>query len=248
MSKPNPSANHRAPAAKPPGATIAVVIPARNEEGALPLVVAEIPRGWADRVIVVDNGSTDRTAAAARAAGATVVREPRPGYGRACLRGLAELGRKPTEFVVFLDADHSDYPEEIPRLLDPLLRGDADLVIGSRALGKRQPGAIPPHARLGNRLAVFLIRMRFGHRYTDLGPMRAIRYRRLLDLGMRDTDYGWTVEMQVRALRHGLRVVEVPVRYRRRVGVSKVSGTVRGSLGAGFKILWVICREAWRRR
>jgi glycosyltransferase involved in cell wall biosynthesis len=248
MSKPNHAENDHRPGTKPPGATVTVVIPARNEERALPLVLADLPAGWFDAVIVVDNGSTDRTAEVARRAGATVIQESRPGYGQACLRGLAALESKPPRFVVFLDADHSDYPEEIPSLLEPLIGGEADLVIGSRARGERQAGAMAPHARFGNRLAVFLIRVLFGHRYTDLGPMRAITYRRLLELGMRDRDYGWTVEMQVRALQCGLRVIEVPVRYRRRVGRSKVSGTLRGSFGAGVKILWIIFREAARRR
>ncbi|RZK62866.1 MAG: glycosyltransferase family 2 protein [Hymenobacter sp.] len=223
---------------------IGVLIPAHNEGRAIGLVLGEIPAGLVQEVVVVDNASTDDTAAAARAAGATVVAEPRAGYGRACLAGLAYYAAQPSgrspEIIVFLDGDHSDFPAEMPALLAPLLSGAAELVIGSRALGERERGALLPQQRFGNWLAASLLRLRYGGTTTDLGPFRAIRADALTRLGMADTNYGWTVEMQVKAARLGLRVVEVPVRYRRRIGVSKVSGTVRGTLGAGYKILWTI--------
>jgi glycosyltransferase involved in cell wall biosynthesis len=229
------------------------VIPALDEEATLPGVLGELLRrrhgaGFILRqVIVVDNGSRDGTARVARARGARVVAEPRRGYGSACLAGLAELGRvdPPPEAVVFLDADGADDPEDLPALLAPLCDGQADLVLGSRVLGGAEPGALSPQQRAGNRVATAFIRVLYGHRYSDLGPFRAIRCSALFALGMRDRGYGWTVEMQVKALRHGLRVVEVPVRYRRRAGGdSKVSGTLRGVVGAGIKILVTIARHA----
>lgn len=225
---------------------ISVIIPAHNEAQAIGLVLAEIPTGLVQEIIVVDNNSSDDTSAVARAAGATVLREPRPGYGYACLAGMAYAFGKATaeqpEIVVFLDGDHSDYPEQLPDLLAPLLHGAADLVIGSRALGERERGALLPQQRFGNWLATRLLRLRYGGHFTDLGPFRAIGAPALLGLQMADKTYGWTVEMQIKAARQGLRTVEVPVRYRRRIGTSKVSGTVRGTLGAGYKILWTIFR------
>ncbi|GAC1593946.1 MAG: glycosyltransferase family 2 protein [Hymenobacter sp.] len=229
-----------------PKPRIIVIIPAFNEARAIGLVLAEIPAGLVQEVIVVDNNSSDETSAAARAGGATVLREPRPGYGYACLAGMAfAFGRPQSEWpdiVVFLDGDHSDYPEQMPDLLSPLLQGQADMVIGSRALGVRERGALLPQQRFGNWLAARLLRLRYGGTFTDLGPFRAILAPALLGLHMEDKTYGWTVEMQVKAARQGLRTVEVPVRYRRRIGTSKVSGTVRGTLGAGYKILWTIFR------
>jgi hypothetical protein len=225
---------------------VVVVIPAHNEEDALPLVLADIPRQRVSEVIVVDNASSDGTAQQALAAGARVVREERLGYGSACLRGIASLPED-AEVVVFLDADHSDHPEEIERLLAPIAAGECDLVIGSRMLGRRERGALLPQAYFGNKLAVFLMRCFWGARYTDLGPFRAIRRDALGRLGMSDRGFGWTVEMQVRALEEGLRVQEVPVSYRRRVGRSKITGTLRGTVKAGAKILWTIFRHAWRR-
>lgn len=227
-----------------------VIIPALDEEASLPAVLAALPGGWVREVVVVDNGSRDGTAAVARAAGATVVSEPRRGYGSACLAGLRHLrGRaSPPEAVAFLDGDGSDDPAELPALLRPIARGEADLVIGSRTLGERERGALSPQQRAGNRLASLLIRALYGHRCSDLGPFRAVRFPSLMALDMRDRGYGWTVEMQVKALRRGLRVVEVPVRYRRRrAGRSKVSGTVRGTLGASGKILFTIARHAMLR-
>lgn len=227
----------------PPEPTVEVVIPAFNEEASLPLVLADLPRPPVGRVVVVDNASTDATTAAARAGGAIVVREQRPGYGSACLAGLAWLrANDPPEIVVFLDADYSDHPEELPAVIAPISAGAADLVIGSRTLGRREPGALLPQARAGNLVACTLIRLLYGHRYTDLGPFRAIRWEALERLAMRDTDFGWTAEMQVKALRAGLRITEVPVSYRRRVGVSKITGTLRGTVLAGSKILLTVLR------
>jgi hypothetical protein len=193
------------------------------------------------RVLVVDNGSRDATAAAARAGGAEVVSEPRRGYGQACLTGLAALGAD-ADVIVFMDADGSDVPAEAERLLEPIRRGEADLVIGSRALGEAAPGSLTWPQRWGNRLAVALIRLLFTHRYTDLGPFRAVRREALDKLAMRDPNFGWTAEMQVKALKRGLRVQEVPVSYRRRLGRSKISGTASGVLRAGTKILWTILK------
>ena len=234
---------------------VSLVIPAREEEASVGAVVAEMlaqPLGAArlGDVVVVDNGSRDATAARARRAGAHVVSEPRAGYGRACLAGLARLAPDPPEVVVFADADASDDPADLPALLEPILGGRADLVIGSRRLGLRagrvERGALLPQARWGNALACGLMRMRWGARFTDLGPFRAIRWDALQRLGMRDETFGWTVEMQVRALRAGLRWAEVPVAYRRRVGRSKISGTVHGTVRAGAKILWTVGAHALR--
>ena len=220
---------------------IAVVIPALDEEQAIGKVLRDIPEG-ASQVVVVDNGSRDRTAEVARGLGAEVVAEPRRGYGQACLTGIAQLDR--TDIVVFLDGDYSDYPEEMSALVAPLLTGEADMVIGSRTLGQREKGALLPQARFGNWLSTLLIRLLFGVSFTDLGPFRALRFDALQRLAMQDRDFGWTVEMQVKAARLGLRAVEVPVRYRRRIGTSKITGTLSGTLRAGHKILWTIFRYA----
>jgi glycosyltransferase involved in cell wall biosynthesis len=221
---------------------VAVIIPALNEEAAIGGVVAAIP-AWVDDIVVVDNGSTDATAAIARDRGARVIREPQRGYGAACLAGLAAL--TDPDIIVFMDGDGSDVPSEMALLVDPIIKNQADLVIGSRVLGAREPGALTPQARFGNWLACRLIHLFWGQRYTDLGPFRAIRRQALAGLDMQDRNYGWTVEMQVKAVRHGLRVAEAPVSYRRRIGASKISGTVRGVLGAGTKILYIIFREAF---
>lgn len=220
---------------------VALVIPVFNEEKSLPLVVADVPRDRVAEIVVVDNGSTDDTSSVARGLPVRLVREERRGYGSACLAGIGALKSSPPDVVVFLDGDYSDHPEELPLLLAPIAAG-ADLVIGSRALGSREPGALLPQARFGNALACSLIRVLLGHRYTDLGPFRAIRWEALERLGMSDRDFGWTVEMQIKAIREGLRVAEVPVSYRRRVGVSKISGTLSGTLRAGSKILRTIAR------
>jgi glycosyltransferase involved in cell wall biosynthesis len=233
---------------------VTVVIPALDEERSLPLVLDSLKqvRPGATRdgrpiappgAIVVDNGSRDGTAAAAGRSGATVLHEPRRGYGRACLRGLAHLAADPPDIVVFLDADFSDDPAMLTGLVLPIADGDYDFVLGSRLMGECEPGALPPHARYGNALAVRLMRVLYGFRYTDLGPFRAIRWSSLASLKMRDPTFGWTAEMQVKALRAGLRVKEVPVAYRRRVGVSKITGTFSGAVKAGAKILWTIARH-----
>jgi glycosyltransferase involved in cell wall biosynthesis len=223
------------------GLSVGVVIPALNEAEALPKVLPAIP-GWVDRVIVADNGSTDATAEVARSLGATVVHVPVRGYGRACLAAIELLAS--VDVIVFLDGDASDQPQEMSTLVDPIVEGQADLVIGSRTLGQRERGSLSPQQVFGNALACLLVRMIWRQRYSDLGPFRAIRREALEQLAMADLDYGWTIEMQVRAARQRMKVAEVPVSYRRRIGKSKVSGTIRGVVGAGSKILYVIGREA----
>lgn len=225
--------------------TIDVVIPAFNEERSIGLVLQAIPHPPVRSVVVADNNSRDRTAEVAREHGATVVPAERQGYGSACLAALDALRcTGPPRIVVFVDADYSDHPQELPRLVEPILARRAEMVIGSRVQGQRERGALLPQARVGNALACAMIRVLYGHRYTDLGPFRAIRWEALESLGMRDRDFGWTAEMQVKALRRGLTVTEVPVSYRRRVGVSKITGTLSGTLRAGYKIIATIVRYA----
>lgn len=224
-----------------------VVIPALDEAASIALVIGALPADRVRRVVVADNGSRDGTAEVARAAGAEVVQAARRGYGSACLAALAHLRADPPSAVAFVDADFSDHPDELSRLLQPLDRGDADLVIGSRTLGQRERGALLPQARAGNLVACVLIRLLYGHRYTDLGPFRAIRWEALERLEMSDPNFGWTAEMQVKALQRGLRVAEVPVSYRRRIGASKITGTVKGTVLAGLKILTTVARHAGRR-
>jgi glycosyltransferase involved in cell wall biosynthesis len=213
-----------------------------NEEQSIGRVVKDIPHDvqW---VIVADNGSTDGTARAAREQRAQVVSEPRRGYGYACLAGIANLPVG-AEIVVFMDGDYSDYPADLNDLVSAMVEHQADLVIGSRVLGKREKGSLTPQQRFGNWLSTRMIRLLYGFSYTDLGPFRAIRVDALQRLRMQDLTYGWTVEMQVKALQHRMKVVEVPVRYRKRIGKSKVSGTVSGSVKAGAKILWTIGKLA----
>ncbi len=225
---------------------ISVIIPVFNEQDAIKKVIGDIPSDLPAEIIVVDNGSTDQTAKLAAAMGARVVRENRRGYGSACLAGIAATNQP--DIVVFLDGDYSDHPNEMPDLIAPILENRADLVIGSRALGNSEPGALMIQARFGNRLATRLIKILFDVSYTDLGPFRAIRYRALIDLDMRDKTFGWTVEMQVKAARQALKIQEVPVSYRKRIGVSKITGTLKGTLKAGWKILFTIFKYRFLRR
>jgi glycosyltransferase involved in cell wall biosynthesis len=218
---------------------ISVVIPTYNEAQSIARVLADIP-GMVEEVLVVDSDSTDGTAAIAQGMGAKVLREPRRGYGRACLTGLAAVNAP--DVVVFLDGDYSDRPAEMPILLDPLRAGSADMVIGSRLAGARTPGALPWHAVFGNRLAAGLITSFSGVHLTDLGPFRAARYDALIALGLQESTYGWPVEMIVKGARRGLRIVEVPVSYHARLGSSKISGTFRGSVGAAWGILSAIVK------
>lgn len=224
-------------AARPEAPAASVIIPALNEEEALPHVLRALPREHVREVIVVDNGSTDRTADVARSSGARVERERRRGYGAACLKGISSLSE--TRIVVFLDGDYSDFPEDLPKLIDPILEDRADLVLGSR-----ERGALLPQQWIGGRVAALLLGILFRARYADLGPFRAIRRDALERLKMSDRTYGWTVEMQVKASKLGLRVLEVPVRYRKRIGKSKISGTFSGVIGAGWKIFFTILKYA----
>ncbi len=220
---------------------IRVIIPAHNEEGSIAKVIREIP-GEVNEIIVVNNNSTDHTAKEAQKAGATVLDEDRMGYGYACLRGFDYLSKqsKTPEIIVFIDGDYSDYPGELTKLVEPILNDGYDMVIGARVKELREPGSMTPQQVFGNKLATFLMRVLFGARYTDLGPFRAIRYDQLLRLKMEDKTYGWTVEMQLKAIRNKLKYTEIPVRYKKRIGVSKVSGTLKGTIFAGIKILgWI---------
>ena len=228
-------------------ARIAVIIPAFNEEGSIGLVLRDIPTDVVEEVIVVNNASSDRTAEVAMERGATVLNESRMGYGSACLKGLAYALPKGFDVIVFVDADYSDHPEEMPLLLRPILEEGYDLVIGSRSTGNREKGAMPPQARFGNWLSTWLIRLFWGYRFTDLGPFRAVTTKALNKIQMEDINFGWTVEMQVKAARLSLKTTEVPVSYRKRIGTSKISGTISGSIKAGWKILYTIFRYGVRR-
>lgn len=221
---------------------IDVVIPAFNEENAIGNVLRDIPKDWVREIVVCNNLSTDKTAIIAEQGGATVVDAPVKGYGNACLFGLAHIAKKmdKPDILVFLDADYSDHPEELPDVVAPIIKDDMDLVIGSRALGNLEKGAMTPQQIFGNWLATNLIKLFYGYTFTDLGPFRAIRYDKFLALDMKDKTYGWTVEMQVKAAKQKMKCIEVPVNYRVRIGFSKVSGTIKGTIGAGQKILWTI--------
>ncbi len=223
--------------------SIFVIIPAFNEQNAVCKVLAEIPDELVTEVVVVNNGSTDDTVKQAMSCGATVLNESKKGYGYACLRGIDYLKKKsmnPSDIVVFIDADYSDYPAEMPSLVKPIREGKADLVIGSRSLGKKEKGALTPQQIFGNWLATTLMRLFYKVEFTDLGPFRAIKFDKLLSIDMQDKTYGWTVEMQLKAAKSGLKSMEVPANYRQRIGKSKVSGTVKGTVLAGYKILWTI--------
>ena len=217
---------------------ISIIIPAFNEESSIGLVLDALPQDKIHEIIVVNNNSTDDTARVATAHGARVVEEPQKGYGSACLKGIDELNAP--DIVVFLDGDFSDFPEEIVELVSPIEKGDADFVLGSRMILTESRRALLPQARYGNRLAVFLIKLFFNYSFTDLGPFRAIRYSSLLSIGMQDIDFGWTVEMQIKAVKNVLRIQEIPVKYRERIGVSKITGTVSGTFKAGTKIIYTI--------
>lgn len=227
---------------KPPH--IIVIIPAFNEAKAIQNVIAEIPKDLVQEIIVVNNNSGDETPLVAKNAGATVLDEPQQGYGYACLKGIEYAKTKKPDIVVFLDADYSDYPDEMRSLIPKITKENYDMVIGSRALGKRVRGSMAPQQIFGNWLATTLLRWIYGVHYTDLGPFRAIKFDKLMALNMQDKTYGWTVEMQVKASKMNFKTCEIAVNYRNRIGQSKVSGTVKGTIGAGYKILWTIFKYA----
>ncbi|MBL7942612.1 MAG: glycosyltransferase [Flavobacteriales bacterium] len=227
--------------------TIDVIIPALNEASSIGLVVRSIDKELVRRVVVVDNGSEDDTVRIATDAGAIVLLQPLRGYGSACLMGIDFLKADPPDVVVFLDGDYSDYPEELVHLIAPIARQEAVFVLGARVRELREPGSMTPQQVFGNGLATMLIRILFKRRYLDLGPFRAITWAGLLSLNMKDKNYGWTVEMQVKAARKKLATIEIPVRYRKRIGYSKVSGTIKGTVLAGYKIIATIFRYGWMR-
>jgi len=224
---------------------ITVIIPAFNEASSIGKVIKDIPQNVSE-VIVVDNGSTDKTSEIAQQAGATVCYEPRKGYGYACLKGLEKCGENPPNIVVFLDGDYSDYPEQLTEIVAPIIQNKVDFVIGARVSRLREKGAMTFPQIFGNALATTLMKLFFGARFTDLGPFRAIRYDKLLALNMSDKTYGWTVEMQLKVLKQKMNYLEIPVKYRNRIGVSKVSGTIKGAIFAGVKILYWIFKYTLR--
>jgi glycosyltransferase involved in cell wall biosynthesis len=220
---------------------IIVIIPAFNEQDSIANVINDIP-GIVEEVIVVSNNSTDDTEINAKKVGATVLTENQKGYGYACLKGMNYISKQESKpnIIVFLDGDYSDFPEELTKLVQPIIKNDIDFVIGARVKRLREQGSMTPQQVFGNWLATFLMKLMFGAKFTDLGPFRAIKYDKLLALNMKDKTYGWTVEMQLKAIKQKLTYVEIPVNYRNRIGVSKVSGTVKGSIFAGIKILgWI---------
>lgn len=223
---------------------IDVIIPAYNEEQSIGKVLRDIPKDLVRDMLVCNNASTDNTAKVAEENGAIVLLQPKKGYGSACLKGIEYIKSKPLaehpDIVVFLDGDYSDHPEEMPLLIRPITEKGMDMVIGSRAVGDMERGAMQPQQIFGNWLATTLIKLFYSYEFTDLGPFRSIRWQKLLDIKMTDPDFGWTVEMQVKAAKYKLKCTEIPVTYRKRIGVSKVSGTIRGTILAGHKILWTI--------
>ncbi|OUR94533.1 UDP-glucose--dolichyl-phosphate glucosyltransferase [Flavobacteriales bacterium 34_180_T64] len=228
--------------------SIKVIIPAYNEADSIGHVVNDIPK-LVDEIIVVSNNSTDHTEVNAKNAGATVLQEYQKGYGYACLKGMDYISKqeKKPDIIVFLDGDYSDYPEELLKLIAPIQNEDIDFVIGARVKRLREEGSMTPQQIFGNWLATLLMKLLFNAKFTDLGPFRAIKYQKLLDLQMEDKTYGWTVEMQLKALKQKLSYVEIPVNYRNRIGVSKVSGTVKGSIFAGIKILGWIFKYSFKK-
>jgi glycosyltransferase involved in cell wall biosynthesis len=224
---------------------IYVIIPAYNEEKSIPKVIEDIPKNLVSEFIVCNNNSKDKTAEVAAKAGATVLFEPKSGYGNACLKGIEYLKNKAiaTDIIVFMDGDYSDYPSEIVKIIEPLQSGNADLVIGSRHLGIKESGSMTLPQIFGNWLATKLIYIFYKVNFTDLGPFRAINWENLVHINMQDKTYGWTVEMQVKAAKLNMRCVEIPVNYRKRIGVSKVSGTVKGVILAGYKIIITIFKN-----
>jgi len=226
---------------------IKVIIPAYNEEASIGLVVKEIPE-IVSEIIVVSNNSADNTIEVAKKAGATVLSENRKGYGYACLKGLEYISNQETkpDIIVFLDGDYSDYPEELTNLIEPILKDNTDFVIGARFSGFREKKSMTPQQIFGNWLATFLMKLFFNAKFTDLGPFRAIKYDKLLALDMQDKTYGWTVEMQLKVLKQKMSYVEIPVHYKTRIGVSKVSGTVKGTVMAGIKIIGWIFKYAFK--
>lgn len=229
-----------------PTPKIVVIIPAFNEAESIDKVIAEIP-DFVYETIVVNNNSSDATSKVAAASGATVLDEPQQGYGHACLKGIAYAATLKPDIVCFLDADYSDYPAEMSEVVRPIIEESYDMVIGSRALGKKERGSMTPQQIFGNWLATTLIGWIYGVHYTDLGPFRAIRFEKLVALKMEDTTYGWTVEMQLKAAKQKLKTIEIAVNYRQRIGHSKVSGTLKGTIMAGYKILSWIFKYAFRK-
>ncbi len=221
---------------------IRVIIPALNEEKSIAKVINEIPKLIVNEIIVCDNGSTDATKKEAEQAGATVLVEQEKGYGASCLKGIAYINSltEKTDIVVFLDGDYSDYPEEMSTVIAPILNNEAQMVIGSRALGQKEAGSLTPQQVFGNWLATKMLHLFYGVKFTDLGPFRAITLDALNQLNMVDRNYGWTVEMQIKAAKQNIKAVEVPVNYRNRIGFSKVSGTVKGTIMAGYKIIFTL--------
>ena len=221
---------------------IDVIIPAFNEAESIGKVIGDIPEDMVREVVVVNNNSTDSTTLNAEQAGAKVIHESKQGYGYACLKGMEYIGakEKKPDIVVFLDADYSDHPEEMSLIVKPIIEKDYDLVIGSRAIGNRETGAMFPQQVFGNWLATRLLKWIYNAKFTDLGPFRAIKYEKLIGINMKDKTFGWTVEMQLKAIKHNLSYCEVPVSYRKRIGVSKITGTVKGTILAGYKIIVTI--------
>jgi len=221
---------------------IDVIIPAYNEENSISKVIEDIPSDLVREIVVCNNNSSDNTSQIAKESGATVVDAKNKGYGNACLKGLSHIAQKEDtpDIVVFIDGDYSDYPQEMKLLIEPIISENYDVVIGSRALGSMERGAMQIQQIFGNWLATTLIKLIYGYEFTDLGPFRAVKYSSLVKMNMEDKDFGWTVEMQVKAAKMKMKTIEVPVNYRKRIGVSKISGTVKGTILAGHKILWTI--------